>query len=117
MIKAEIFRNADFVICGFRITGHAGYADEGDDIICSAVSMLVINTINCIEAFTTEKFDYSADNENGGYIDFSLPDIKKGGKNHDVELLLETMLYGLNNIEKEYSQYIKIIDEGGRVLC
>ena len=117
MIKAEIFRNPNFVICGFRLTGHAGYAEEGEDIVCSAVSILVINTINCIEKFTEEKFKCNADNDNGGYIEFSLPKIKEGGKNHDVELLLESMLYGLNNIEKEYSQYIKIIDEGGRVLC
>ncbi|MCJ7855496.1 ribosomal-processing cysteine protease Prp [Lachnospiraceae bacterium NSJ-143] len=117
MIKAEIFRNSDFVIFGFRLSGHAGFAEEGDDIVCSAVSMLVINTINCIEEFTNEKFNYGVDNDNGGYIDFSMPDIKKGGKNHDAELLIEAMLYGLNNIEKEYSQYIKIIDEGGVSLC
>ena len=115
MIKAEIFRNDKYVICGFKLSGHAGFAEEGSDIVCSAVSMLVINTINCIEEFTEEKFNYSADNDNGGYIDFYLPDIKKGAVNHDVELLLESMLYGLKNVENEYSQYIKIIDEGGGV--
>ena len=115
MIKAEIFRNDNYVICGFKLSGHAGFAEEGSDIVCSAVSMLVIHTINCIEEFTEEKFNYSADNDNGGYIDFYLPDIKKGAVNHDVELLLESMLYGLKNVENEYSQYIKIIDEGGGV--
>ena len=58
------------MICGFKLSGHAGFAEEGSDIVCSAVSMLVINTINCIEEFTEEKFNYSADNDNGGYIDF-----------------------------------------------
>ena len=54
MIKAEIFRNDNYVICGFKLSGHAGFAEEGSDIVCSAVSMLVINTINCIEEFTEE---------------------------------------------------------------
>jgi len=117
MIKAEIFRNEDFKICGFSLSGHAGYAEEGEDIVCSAVSILVINTINSIEHFTEERFVCDADEKSGGFIKFLLPDIKDGNENHDVELLLESMLYGLNNIEKEYSQYIKIIDKGGRVLC
>lgn len=117
MIKAEILRNNNYVICGFKLSGHAGFAEEGSDIVCAAVSMLVINTVNCIEEFTEEKFNYSADNDNGGYIDFYLPEIQKGAVNHDVELLLESMLYGLKNVENEYSQYIKIIDEGGGVLC
>ena len=53
---------------------------------------IVINTINCIEKFTQEKFKCNADNDNGGYIEFSLPKIKEGGKNHDVELLLESKI-------------------------
>ncbi len=117
MIKAEIFRNYNYVICGFKLSGHAGFAEEGSDIVCAAVSMLVINTVNCIEEFTEENFNYSADNNDGGYIDFNMPAIKNGAVNHDAELLLESMLYGLKNVEKEYSQYIKIFDEGGGVLC
>lgn len=116
MIKAEIFRNKDYVIYGFRLSGHAGFAEEGDDIICSAVSILVINTINAIERFTDEKYKFEADEENGGFINYSLPEIQEGKKNHDVELLLETMLYGLNNIENEYGCYIKINDKGGRTV-
>ncbi len=117
MIKAEIFRNKDFVIYGFRVTGHAGYEEDGEDIVCSAVSILVINTINCIEKFTKEKFSCDSDEENVGYIAFYLTDIEHGAKNHDVELLLESMLYGLNNIEKGYGKYIKVFDKGGGVVC
>ena len=36
--------------------GHAGYAEPGQDIVCAAVSALVINTINAIEAFTEDDF-------------------------------------------------------------
>ena len=115
MIKVNIYRNNDFRICGFKMNGHAGYDESGSDIVCAAVSILVINTINSIEKFADEKINVSADGEKGGHIKCMFPLIKEGKHNHDVELLLETMLHGLNNIENEYSCYIKINDEGGRV--
>ena len=37
---------------GFHVEGHAGYADYGQDIVCSAVSVLVINCINSIDELT-----------------------------------------------------------------
>ena len=35
MISAEFFYNEEHRLNGFRIEGHAGYADSGYDIICS----------------------------------------------------------------------------------
>lgn len=115
MVKVKINRNSKSKIYGFELSGHADFSDNGDDIICSAVSILVINTINAIETFTNEEFRTDADEIEGGFIKYALPLIKSGQENHDVELLLETMLLGLNNIENEYGCYIKINDEGGRV--
>lgn len=115
MIKVRIYRNDKLKIYGFQLSGHADFSDDGDDIICSAVSILVINTINAIETFTDEEFQTDADETEGGFIKYSLPLIKNGKENKDVELLLETMLLGLNNIENEYGCYIKINDKGGRV--
>ena len=40
----------------FHINGHAMYAEAGSDIVCAAVSALVINTINSIEEFTDDPF-------------------------------------------------------------
>ena len=115
MIEASIYRNKNFEICGFQLNGHAGFAEEGSDIICSAVSMLVINSLNAIEKFTSEHIIICTNEEVTGHIECELPEIKAGGHNHDVELILETMLLGLNQIENEYSCYIKINDKGGRV--
>jgi len=115
MITAEVYRNSDFVISGFELSGHAGCGEEGEDIICSAVSILVINTVNSIERFTTVKYEIDADEKQGGYIRFEIPGFNIGNIDHDAELLLEAMLLGLKNIEKEYSQYMKIYDKGGTV--
>ena len=49
MIEIVIFKKKklDYTV-GFETLGHAGYAKRGEDIICSATSVLVINTINSI---------------------------------------------------------------------
>lgn len=46
MIKA-VFESDKGGFVGFKMSGHAGYADEGEDIACAAVSsaaMLICNT-------------------------------------------------------------------------
>ena len=45
---------------GFLCEGHAGYAQEGYDIICSAVSVLTVNAVNSIEQFTRGCICYKA---------------------------------------------------------
>jgi uncharacterized protein YsxB (DUF464 family) len=32
-------------IVGFKVSGHAGFADAGEDIVCAAISTLTINKI------------------------------------------------------------------------
>ena len=46
-LRIVFFRRGG-LFTGFEVTGHAGYGDAGNDIVCSAVSssvMLVCNTI------------------------------------------------------------------------
>ncbi|MEE1514378.1 MAG: ribosomal-processing cysteine protease Prp [Christensenellaceae bacterium] len=49
---------------GFIITGHAGYAEPGKDIVCAAVSALLQAFIASIEELTHDKIkhDISAGN-------------------------------------------------------
>ena len=44
-------------LSGFRVSGHAGYAEYGEDIVCASVSSAVQLTCNLI----TETFDIKAD--------------------------------------------------------
>ena len=65
MTKITIFRNHDGEYLGFDCLGHAGYADEGEDIVCAGISALVINTINSIGLFTDEPCETDADEDDG----------------------------------------------------
>lgn len=111
MIRVNVFRNKTGDICGFRLKGHADFAEAGSDIVCSAVSVLTINTINCIELFTKAKFECKTDENKGGYLSFALSETKEGRADKDAQLLLKTMLNGLSDIEKEYGLYISINEE------
>ena len=47
MIQAKILRRNGRT-AGFSVSGHAGYADSGKDIVCAAVSSAVQLTANGI---------------------------------------------------------------------
>ena len=63
-IEQEVKVNLESVT-GFRIEGHAGYAKHGKDIVCAAVSILVMNTMESIRLLSSDVFDYEEDEERG----------------------------------------------------
>ncbi len=95
MIKVELKDNL------ITIKGHAGYDDKGKDIVCASVSSIVITTINGIIEINPDAIDYSdLDNE---II------IRKLKEDETVNKLLNNMILLLENLEKDYKDYIKII--------
>lgn len=95
MIKVELKDNL------ITIKGHAGYDDKGKDIVCASVSSIVITTINAIIEINPDAIDYSdLDNE---II------IRKIKEDEIVNKLLNNMILLLENLEKDYKDYIKII--------
>lgn len=104
MIQITIYKNSKDNYIGFKSSGHAGYADRGHDIVCAAVSVLVINTINSLEAFTQDEIKIKTD-ENKGMIEFRFV-------NHISDkgtLLMNSLKLGLEGIEQDYNDgYIRI---------
>ncbi len=108
MIKVSIYNNADGKIIGFQCSGHAGFAESGQDIICAAVSALVINTMNSIEQFTSDVFEFKED-ENKGMIDFKIV----SNLSNESSLLLNSLFLGLQGIQDDYGKkYIKFVQQG-----
>lgn len=72
MISAVFYRNQDSEIIGFCVSGHAGFADSGKDIVCAAVSAmssLVVNTLE--EIFSCGG---KAEASESGKLSYFLPD-------------------------------------------
>ena len=49
MIRAVLYQ-AGGQLTGFSVRGHAGYAPEGSDIVCAAVSVLTTTCVNALES-------------------------------------------------------------------
>jgi hypothetical protein len=89
---------------GIVIEGHAGYAEEGEDIICAGVSALAINFFNSVETFTEDEFEGHAGEED---IQFSFRFTSEISP--ESKLLMNSLVLGLQNIEKDYGKSYIII--------
>jgi len=99
MIEISRIKNEQGENVGFRCIGHAGFARHGKDIVCAAVSALVLNTINSIEEFTEDKFS-CAQEEKSGLIEFVI--VSKVSK--EASLLMDSLFLGLKGIEHDYGK-------------
>jgi uncharacterized protein YsxB (DUF464 family) len=103
MIRVSVFKE-DGSYRGFVSDGHAGYARYGEDIVCAAVSMLVINTVNSILEFTDDGIEIESDEERG-LISADFKDIPS----EKSTLLMDSLVLGLHGVEEEYGKkYIDI---------
>ncbi len=89
--------------------GHAGYAKKRiffrePDILCSAISALVIGTINSLEELAGEKLTVSTNEETG----FIKCDFESNLQEKSV-FLMDSMVFSLENLSKEYGeQYLQV---------
>ena len=108
MIKVTLYQKDNHVY-RLHYEGHAGYAEHGSDIVCAAVSMLTLNTLN-IEKFTDEPIKQLAYSEEKGLIDVEFPRRKSGEFEPEAELLIRTLILGLIDTKEMYGEkYIQIL--------
>ena len=100
MIEVTLFQKGGS-LTGFLFSGHAGAGEYGYDIVCSAVSVLAINTCNAIESFTDEPFRLDTGEEDG-WMELSFTE----HPGYDAQLLMKTLVLGLQSIADQYSAFI-----------
>ena len=102
MITADFFKKSG-KLCGFRISGHSGYAESGSDIVCAAVSAMVRLTVNTVSGrFAAES--HTEVNEENAEIGFSF---EPGGEN--AELLVQGLKDELTARARESPKYIRVV--------
>ena len=99
MITVTIYKAQLGHYKGFQTNGHAGSAEYGKDIICAAVSMLIINTINSIDSLLHEPFSCK-ENEKSGMIQLDFKQIPSEGS----RILMDAMVLGLNEVKHQYGK-------------
>jgi len=105
MIDVEINHNEAGQTIGFIVKNH------GKTHVCAAVSMLVINTVNSIEALTDlGMLGFKCNHEeSGGFIEFSLNN--QTSRDIGAGLLLDAMVLGLQSVAEQHPNEISIIKQ------
>ncbi|WP_300409988.1 ribosomal-processing cysteine protease Prp [Lagierella sp.] len=109
MIKAKITKNRLGQIISVQVSGHAIYGEYGEDIICSAISVYLTNTINTLTELVKVEDNLEYEIGEGHFllnIDYSNMDSMEI---NDTTLILESLKLALISIEDSYGEYIKIV--------
>ena len=104
------FRTEGERITGFDSQGHSGYAEEGSDIVCAAIT----SAIRLVDATVNDVLGLAASvkvRENDASISFRLP----GGLSPTAESTCQSLLTGLMvyfvQLRDEYPDNIEVLEE------
>lgn len=81
------------------INGHANFAEYGKDIVCAAVSSIVITTVNAILRIDDKAITYK---------ESSNLEITINKHSEITDILITNMIELLKELEKQYGKNIKI---------
>ncbi len=85
---------------GIEISGHAGYAETGKDIVCAGVTALTQTLIRSLEHLTRDEIEYGILT---GKVDIHYRNLSEEGK-----LLVDSFFIGVCLIADEFPEYVRI---------
>ena len=103
------FRVEDGRITGFNCRGHSGYAEEGGDIVCAAVT----STVRLIECVLNDVMGLCAAvkvNEKTAHISLRIPGSLGQTAENACQTLLTGMMVYLTELHSEYPDYIEVLE-------
>jgi len=109
MVEVKLFYRNNEEISGFQVKGHAGFAEKGQDIVCSAISVLAQTAVIGLgEYLHKSSFKYSIDD---GYLKCMLQNDLSTEESKTAQIILKTMYLGIKSIEESYTSHVKIVKE------
>lgn len=108
MTKIEVFKENGRIV-RYKATGHAEYADLGEDIVCAALSTTLQFPLAGMQEVLeiTPKFEIDSD----GYLEVDLRGMDFSFKEREVNTLLESMLVMLKELSKGYPKNLKLVEK------
>ncbi|NLK69071.1 MAG: ribosomal-processing cysteine protease Prp [Clostridiaceae bacterium] len=104
MVRVVIIHDTLGKIKGFKVSGHAGYDVSGKDIVCAAVSAIVFTALGGLD----ELAGFRNFKESDGCIECYVPNNLDEKQINITNIILETMVVGLKQIEADYNRYIQV---------
>ena len=106
MTKICVYRKNEDIV-KFTLSGHTGYAEQGEDIVCAAISTLSTATLNGLTEVVKIGIGFEI---RDAYIECVLPDELSATKRKGANVLLETFYMSIVNLKEQYEQYITITE-------
>ena len=106
MTRCEFFTEKDR-ITGFSISGHSGYAEAGQDIVCAAVSAVVTMAEATINDVCGAKAKVRVKDEQAR-ITLTLP--VSCDEEDTVQAVLAGMMITLCSLRDDYPDYIEVLE-------
>lgn len=99
MVQVNFKKKGEHLI-SLEVSGHANYADKGEDLVCAGISAIVIGAFNSFNEMAPNAFDFIVE-------DNLLRAVSKNydSRNHE---LLTVVYYQLKTVEDQYSEFINI---------
>ena len=114
MTTIEVFHRGA-MISGFSAKGHTGYAEEGEDIVCAAVSAMTMLVINTIEVAWASDVDYTIDDKTTDVTVIArgaLPEYEEDeAKRFAISGLIYSYFLQLNDMIEDYYDFIEVDEE------
>ena len=111
MTKVVFFKSGD-TYWGFEEQGHTGYADAGQDVLCSALSAMTMLIINAIDIAYASDVDYQIDEETTDIRVIArgaLPDYESDEqKRYAISGLIMAYFYQLSDLIEEYYEFLDV---------
>lgn len=89
--------------------GHAGFAVEGKDIVCAAISAILETALLGLKKFGIDV--RAVRDERKGFLEFWFPRGIAPEQERTAEVILETMYAGLADVVKDYPRYSRLEDQ------
>ena len=111
MTKVVFFRS-EGVFYGFEEQGHTGFAEEGNDILCAALSAMTMLIINTIEVAYASNVEYEIDEKTtdirvrakSALAEFEEDECKR----YAISGLFLSYFYQLNDLLEEYYDFLDV---------
>lgn len=112
MITIKIYRDKHKNIVKYQVSGHSAYAEIGSDIICAAVSSVTQMVALGLEEVLALPIELKMEeNEKSSYLECRLPYNVENNIREKANILLETMVLTLKNLEIQYGEYITVLEQ------
>ena len=102
-----VFRKKGEDFVRIESQGHTGYAENGEDIVCAALSALMQGAALGILRVVGVKAEYRVNEEKGSFV-LGIPSDLGEEQRHDCNVILKTLYLSVSDIQKGYSEYIQV---------